>query len=309
LGNIDSRAVEVWDLASLRTELAPRGLDWDAPPYSPAVEKPPLRELRIEGEANSVDRTWAEAELPRAAARLSKDAGDAEALFRRAHAHLHLGQFERATPDLERAAELGFDSTAVSPFEPWLHEHWRKPRLLLTERQMRLKLDPASTEDLVWSPYDAACLQDYDLALTSINVALQADASHPITNNLLARIRLFGPERLRNPEQGLWHAQRAYQADSSRFLHATTFAAGLIRTGRGAEARPLLSERAQDTEQIYTQLLLALLHQQDGNTLQTSDHFQRGCQKLQSYRNSLKLCELSEVYRLRAEVDELLQSD
>jgi WD40 repeat protein/tetratricopeptide (TPR) repeat protein len=309
MGSYDSRAVEVWDLASLRTALTLRGLDWDAPPFPPAVEKPPLRDLCIEGDVRFVDRTWAEAELPRAAARLAENASDAEARFRRGQAHLHLGQTELALQDLERAAELGWESSTVTPFEPWLHNHWRKPHQLLSKRQERLKQDPNRSEDRLWLPYDAACLQDYDQALASVNVALRADANNAIANNLLARILLFGPARLRNPEQGLWHAQRAHQLDPSTFLHATTLAAGLIRTGRGADARPLLSERARGTDQIYTRFLLALVDQQEGSTSQARDHFQRGCQTLQSYSTTPRLFELGETYRLRAEVEEALQSD
>jgi WD40 repeat protein len=48
----DGQALHVWDLRSLRDQLAGRGLDWDLPPYPPAGEAdpPPLQLLLRPGD-------------------------------------------------------------------------------------------------------------------------------------------------------------------------------------------------------------------------------------------------------------------
>jgi WD40 repeat protein len=43
----DRGSIHVWDLLSLRRELARRGLDWDLPPYPPPADRKPARTLRV----------------------------------------------------------------------------------------------------------------------------------------------------------------------------------------------------------------------------------------------------------------------
>jgi serine/threonine protein kinase/WD40 repeat protein/tetratricopeptide (TPR) repeat protein len=107
----DRNTALVWDLRRIRDQLAPMGLDWDAPPYpaSPVAsegEGPlPPRPVRVVGEVLEIGARR-EAELAELNQRLSADPDDAEALIHRGWLRLNLSRSNDAVIDLERAVRL-----------------------------------------------------------------------------------------------------------------------------------------------------------------------------------------------------------
>jgi WD40 repeat protein/Flp pilus assembly protein TadD len=98
----------VWDLRRIRDQLAPMGLDWDAPPYpvaSAASEAsgpvPPPRPVRVVGEVidPQARRTAEMAEMNR---RLVANSDDADALIHRGWLFNGQKQWPAAIADLER---------------------------------------------------------------------------------------------------------------------------------------------------------------------------------------------------------------
>jgi serine/threonine protein kinase/WD40 repeat protein/tetratricopeptide (TPR) repeat protein len=98
----------VWDLRRIRDQLAPMGLDWDAPPYpvtSAATEAsgplPPPRPVRVVGEVIEPQARRA-AELTEMNRRLASDPDDAEALIHRGWLFTQQKKWPEAIADLER---------------------------------------------------------------------------------------------------------------------------------------------------------------------------------------------------------------
>jgi serine/threonine protein kinase/WD40 repeat protein len=63
-GGGDGAWIRVWDLRTIRAELARRGLDWDLPPYPPAADPPDAPPVRV-----AVDLGWLRGAAPAAAGR------------------------------------------------------------------------------------------------------------------------------------------------------------------------------------------------------------------------------------------------
>jgi tetratricopeptide (TPR) repeat protein len=102
----------VWDLRRIREQLAPMGLDWDAPPYpaaSAASEAPgplpPPRPVQVVGEIIEPQARRA-GELAEMNRRLAANPGDAEALIHRGWLFHQQKKWPEATADLERLTRL-----------------------------------------------------------------------------------------------------------------------------------------------------------------------------------------------------------
>ena len=101
-------AVHVWDLRTIRKQLAGMGLDWDAPPcpdLDPAgPSSPPLPPLRVDlGPLAGHSQHFtvaAKVVLQRYTSRLNEMPDDADALHHRAHALHNLKRFQEAINDL-----------------------------------------------------------------------------------------------------------------------------------------------------------------------------------------------------------------
>ena len=109
--------VLVWDLQRIRDQLAPMGLDWDAPPYSTASTAsdaagptPPPRPVRVIGEVIENDR-WRGAELAEMSRRLAAKPDDSEALIHRGWLFSLQKKWPEAIADLERGSRLRPDDT------------------------------------------------------------------------------------------------------------------------------------------------------------------------------------------------------
>ena len=108
------KTVLVWDLRRIRDQLAPLGLDWDAPPYpastataagADAGSIPPPRLVRVVGEVlePQARRKAERAEMDR---RLAANPDDAEALIHRGWLSLTERRLPEAIADLDRLHRL-----------------------------------------------------------------------------------------------------------------------------------------------------------------------------------------------------------
>jgi WD40 repeat protein/tetratricopeptide (TPR) repeat protein len=102
----------VWDLRRIRDQLAPMGLDWDAPPYPAASAAsevpgslPPPRPVRVVGEVIETQARRA-AELAETNRRLVANPDDADALIHRGWLWLQQKKWPAAIADLERRLRL-----------------------------------------------------------------------------------------------------------------------------------------------------------------------------------------------------------
>jgi WD40 repeat protein/tetratricopeptide (TPR) repeat protein len=102
----------VWDLWRIRDQLAPMGLDWDAPPYPtvPAASDaagplPPPRPVQVVGEVIEPQARRA-AELAELNPRLAAKPDDAEALIHRGWLFTQQKKWPEAVADLERGLHL-----------------------------------------------------------------------------------------------------------------------------------------------------------------------------------------------------------
>jgi eukaryotic-like serine/threonine-protein kinase len=108
----DQKTALVWDLRRIRDELAPLGLDWDAPPYPAASAVrdspgplPPPRPVRVIGEVIEPQARRA-AELAEMNRRLAANPDDADALIHRGWLFTQQKKWPDAIADLERGSHL-----------------------------------------------------------------------------------------------------------------------------------------------------------------------------------------------------------
>jgi serine/threonine protein kinase/tetratricopeptide (TPR) repeat protein len=99
-----SGSLHIWDLHSLRRQLAPLGLDWDTPPYPPRSNAEPLPLMIDLGQFDDIERYTAE---------IAEAGDDAEPYFRRGLAYQRFRQFEQAAADLGRAIKLRSEFAAA----------------------------------------------------------------------------------------------------------------------------------------------------------------------------------------------------
>jgi tetratricopeptide (TPR) repeat protein len=112
IARTNQKTALLWDLRRIREQLAPMGLDWDAPPYPtvPAASEapeplPPPRPVRVVGEVIEPQARRA-AELAEMNLRLAKSPDDADALIHRGWLFTRQKKWPAAIPDLERRLRL-----------------------------------------------------------------------------------------------------------------------------------------------------------------------------------------------------------
>ena len=117
VASTNQKTALVWDLRRIRDQLAPMGLDWDAPPYPtvPAASDaagplPPPRPVRVVGEVIEPQARRA-AELAEMNRRLAAKPDDAEALIHRGWLFTQQKKWPEAIADLERRLRLRPDDT------------------------------------------------------------------------------------------------------------------------------------------------------------------------------------------------------
>ena len=117
IASTNQKTALVWDLRRIRDQLAPMGLDWDAPTYPTApaasdVPGPmlPPRPVRVVGEVIEPQARRV-AELAAMSRRLAAKPDDAEALINRGWLSSHHKTWPEAIADLDRGVHLRPDDT------------------------------------------------------------------------------------------------------------------------------------------------------------------------------------------------------
>jgi WD40 repeat protein/tetratricopeptide (TPR) repeat protein len=117
VGRTNQKTVLIWDLKRIRDQLAPMGLDWDAPPYPAASAAsevsgplPPPRPVRVVGEVIETQARRA-AELAEMNRRLAANPDDADALIHRGWLFHQQKKWPEAIADLERRIRLRPDDS------------------------------------------------------------------------------------------------------------------------------------------------------------------------------------------------------
>ena len=112
VASTNQKTALVWDLRRIRDQLAPMGLDWDAPPYPTASAAsdaagplPPPRPVRVVGEVIEPQARRA-AELAEMNRRLAAKPDDAEALIHRGWLFTQQKKWPEAIADLEQSLRL-----------------------------------------------------------------------------------------------------------------------------------------------------------------------------------------------------------
>src|SRR5262249_39845554 len=82
--------------------------------------------------------------------------------------------------------------------------------------------------------------KEHEKALTALREAIRADPRHTLAYNSLAWWLLVGPEKLRNAEEALRLARKAVELAPGQFMFHNTLGVALYRTGRFAQAIPVL---------------------------------------------------------------------
>ncbi len=161
IARTSEKTVLVWDLRQIRDQLAPRGLDWDAPPYPTAPDSrdavgpmPPLRAVRVVGEVMSPGA--ARREMAEINGRLVARPDDAEALIRRGWLFVQQKKWPEAIADLEQLLRLHpGDSDACWLLGEAYEEtgnpaaRWRPSADCSNERRRTMRPDSSA----VWSPW------------------------------------------------------------------------------------------------------------------------------------------------------------
>ncbi len=111
VASTNQKTVLVWDLRRIRDQLAPMGLDWDAPPYptAPDCERRPWSACPRRGRCGSIGeviepQARRAAELAEMNRRLAAKPDDAEALIHRGWLFTQQKKWPEAIADLERGS-------------------------------------------------------------------------------------------------------------------------------------------------------------------------------------------------------------
>jgi Tfp pilus assembly protein PilF len=148
-------------------------------------------------------------------------------------------------------------------------------------------------------------------ALTALRKAVQIAPSYAEAHNNLAWLLLTGPKELRDADQALSAAQKAVELEREQFTFLNTLGVALYRSGKFAEAVPVLerSLREQNGQaDAFDLFFLAMCHHRLGDAAKAKECRDRAADWLQKHKSQLTgsgwLQELSEF---QAEADAVLK--
>ncbi|HTU21669.1 MAG TPA: protein kinase [Gemmataceae bacterium] len=202
----DARAFHLWDLRSLRTQLAELGLDWDMPPLPPAPTPSP-EPLRIDIDMGDYQQI-----------------ASAAALVRQAAQHIRANKHAVGLAELRKAVRL------------------------------------------------APCLAE--------------------AHNNLAWELLTGPQELRDPAQALAEARQAVALEDYQATYQNTLGVALYRTGRFAEAVPVLERSLREGKgqtDAFDLFFLAMCHHRLGDAARARDYHDRSIRWFQEQGPKLRV--------------------
>jgi serine/threonine protein kinase/WD40 repeat protein/tetratricopeptide (TPR) repeat protein len=174
---VNGNLAHVWDLRRVRAQLAPMGLDWDAPAY-PAANKRvgprTPRSVRVLGEVRE-NGTRRAAELAEMNRRLAADPNDAEALLHRGWLRLNLSKPNEAVADLEQLMRLLPDDTDALFLLSQAHTKRNDLRSAMAALESYLKRCPEDTDARIKKGLLSLALGQQPEAVDEFSRVLEAD--------------------------------------------------------------------------------------------------------------------------------------
>jgi tetratricopeptide (TPR) repeat protein len=315
--------IQVWDLRSLRRQLAELGLDWDLPPYPPPDRKKEAGPLRI-----TIDfRNLAQASNPPAqpetdklrqavekhSQAITRNPNDAELYYRRGGLHIRLKEFSRARDDFDRA--IGLKSDHFEPYHQRGHAHeWLgQAQKAIGDFTSALRGQPQNAHLHYVRGRNYSRLKEYAKAVDDLNRALelkladkreQADAC-----NILAWIQVAGPQEFRAPDKALSLARKAVELAPSSWPFCHTLGVVHYRLDQYREAvealeRGIKNNKGQET--AFDLYVLALCHARLGDAPKANGCFDRAMKWTEAQKN-LPAEQVEELKAFQAEAERLLK--
>ncbi len=275
----DHRAAYVWDLRSIRRQLAAMGLDWDWPalpePAAPATAVAPLRIVVDTGRHDFSRLPYSQAEIERLDTALETDPDEWYTLIRRAWISTQCGRDAEAVADLTKA--LG-----IRPGD----------YLALTTRAGAL---------LRRGRYES-CLSDYEAALPA---APDQAAAH----NNLAWIYVTVPPPARDATKALPHARRGVELMPGVAGYHNTLGVVLARLGRHRESAAELETSLAASSggaAAYDLFFLAIDYHRLGDPARAKDCYDRAVRH--EIESSLPSEQTEELRAFHAEAEAVLSA-
>ncbi len=274
----DGPAVHVWDLRTIRKQLAGMHLDWDAPAYSdldPArASLALLTPLRVNyGFLPWLDRHFDDRGavlLERYTARLMDEPNDADALHHRAHAYATLLRYPEAIDDLTRAIHLRPDDAHYRAVRGTVYRWMKQYQPASADLEAAVALEP---EQWVFRQSLAFCCNNL---------------AWPLAN---------GPVARRDLDRAVALARRAVELHPSEGTYLNTMGVVLYRAGHYAEAIAILERsRAANRGRLdgFDFLFQAMAHHRLGHGDQARESLDRAARWQREPKNldGIKAAEL-----------------
>jgi tetratricopeptide (TPR) repeat protein len=316
-----TRMVQLWDLRSIRRQLAEIGLDWESPTFPSIGPRQPLKIVAQERPAEEIRHP-----LPRptnsnnkeviflATTRLLSNPLDYDALYHRGWAQLNLNRLPQALADLSVAVTLN----------PELFDAYHQRGHVLDRLNRRKEAIPEYTKaliDLSITPTGRAHLhlirgQDhwavrtFDAALDDFNEAQRLNPEDARCLGFVAWWHGFAPVEIRSPANALTAAERAIKLAPDEPMNHVGHGALLFRLGRFHEATAALEKAlavSRGRMDGFALFLLAMCHHQANKLEAARDCFDRA-ERWTSGRPSPKTSPLyADLQAVQNEARRLLQ--
>jgi tetratricopeptide (TPR) repeat protein len=284
--------IEVWDLRSLRRDLADVSLDWDLPPYpAPDTEKEatPLR-VTVDLGNNVAARVGKDVEKQTAA--IAKNPDDAEAYFQRGRLFIRLREFSRARDDFNQAIDLKPDHFEAYHQRGHAHEGLGQAQKAIDDFTAALKGQPQNAHLYHARGENYLHLRDYVKAVEDLNRALQFQLTNRAEEaracNNLAWIFVVGPPDFRAPDKALPLARKAVELAPDNWAYCHTLGVAHYRLGQYKEAvealdRGIKSNKDQAT--AFDLFILAMCHHHLGDAAKAKDCYDRARNWIESKKD------------------------
>jgi tetratricopeptide (TPR) repeat protein len=189
------QALHVWDLLAIRRQLAALDLDWDLPPYTPAVEHGAVSPIEVavdttEVEVASLDPHALHGQLTLYSLAAALCPINPQAYLERGRIHSMLEQWREAAEDFSRCL-LFVQSARAYAFRAAAHWELHQPAKALADLDLALAIDPnipataAGYNNFAWFYATApASMRRPDKALPLAQKAAELEGSWVILNTL-----------------------------------------------------------------------------------------------------------------------------
>jgi WD40 repeat protein len=148
-------------------------------------------------------------------------------------------------------------------------------------------------------------------ALTALRKAVQIAPSHAEAHNNLAWLLLTGPKELLDPEQALSAARKAVELEPWQWSYLNTLGTALYRSGKFAEAVPVLERSLREGKgqaDAFDLFFLAMCHHRLGDAAKAKECRDRAADWFQEHKSQLNVPGwVQELTEFQGETDTVLK--